>query len=182
MGFSERPAERRTLAHRVADLGDLTDALGIDGPVVTVAHDWGGPISLGWAEAHRAQLRGIVLTNTGVDLPADAAAPALIRLARSPVLRSDVVCAPRRSSALTTALSRPPLPAAVRAAFAAPYAGRGRRRAIGDFVADIPLEPDHVSALRSSPSGTASPRSPRCLRCWCGDRATPCSPSATCAT
>ena len=29
--------------------GDLTAALGIEGPVVTVAHDWGGPISVGWA-------------------------------------------------------------------------------------------------------------------------------------
>ena len=49
MGFSDRPAGPRTLTQRVRDLGDLTEALGIDGPVVTVAHDWGGPISLGWA-------------------------------------------------------------------------------------------------------------------------------------
>ena len=60
MGWSERTAAR-TLAQRVDDLGSLTDALGITGPVVTVAHDWGGPVSLGWALAHRAQLRGVVL-------------------------------------------------------------------------------------------------------------------------
>ena len=65
----------RTLAQRVDDLGALTDALGITGPVVTVAHDWGGPVSLGWALAHRDQLRGVVLTNTAVHQPAGAAAP-----------------------------------------------------------------------------------------------------------
>ena len=53
MGFSERPDAPRTIAQRIADLGDLTDALGITGPVVTVGHDWGGIISLGWALAHR---------------------------------------------------------------------------------------------------------------------------------
>ena len=146
MGYSERTTGRRTLAQRVRDLGDLTDALGIDGPVVIVAHDWGGPISLGWAAAHRAQFCGTVLTNTGVYLPADAAAPALIRFARTPLLREAVCVRTPAFVRSTTALSRPPLPAPIRDAFAAPYGGSGSRRAIGDFVADIPLEPDHVSA------------------------------------
>ena len=52
MGFSERTGTFRRLADRVNDLGDLTAALGLDGPVVTVGHDWGGVISLGWAVAH----------------------------------------------------------------------------------------------------------------------------------
>ena len=69
MGLSERLTEPRRLGMRIADLGCLTDALGITGPVVVVAHDWGGPISLGWAQAHRDQLLGIVLTNTGINLP-----------------------------------------------------------------------------------------------------------------
>ena len=47
MGFSERTGTFRRLADRINDLGDLTDALGLDGPVVTVGHDWGGVISLG---------------------------------------------------------------------------------------------------------------------------------------
>ena len=52
---------------RVDDLGRLTDAPWTStGPVVTVAHDWGGPISLGWALAHRDQARRVVLANTGV--------------------------------------------------------------------------------------------------------------------
>src|SRR5205823_2108027 len=91
MGFSERTAGPRTLAQRVDDLGDLTAALGITGPVVTVGHDWGGIISAGWALTHREQLRGVVLTNTAVHLVEDDAGPGLIRLAQTPLLR-DTVC------------------------------------------------------------------------------------------
>ncbi|MFL6063108.1 MAG: alpha/beta fold hydrolase [Friedmanniella sp.] len=145
MGFSERLAEPRRFSQRVADLGDLTAALGIAGPVVTVAHDWGGPISLGWALGHRAQLLGLVLTNTGVDLPLGDDLPALIRLARQPALRQ-AVCARTptfvRGGAL---LSRPALPEAVRTGLVLPYRGADRRQAVSDFVADIPLEADHPS-------------------------------------
>ena len=113
MGWSERTAPR-TLAQRVDDLGALTDALGITGPVVTVAHDWGGPVSLGWALAHRDQLRGVVLTNTAVHQPAGAAAPSLIRLARTPGLRQTICVGTPAFVRTTSALSRPALPAAVR--------------------------------------------------------------------
>jgi len=146
MGYSDRLAAPRSVAERVADLGRLTDELGLTGPVVTVGHDWGGAISLGWALAHRSQLRGVVLTNTAVALGHDDRGPALIRLAHSSVLR-DAVCV-RTSTFVraTTALSRPALPADVRRAFALPYDGPSRRRAVGDFVADIPFSPNHPSA------------------------------------
>ena len=91
MGYSERLARPRVLEQRVDDLGRLTDALGItgpgrDGPVVTVAHDWGGIVSLGWAADHRDQLRGIVLTNTAVHQPEPGKGPILIRLAHQPLI------------------------------------------------------------------------------------------------
>ena len=145
MGYSERPQAARSLAERVADLGALTEALGVTGPVVTVAHDWGGAISLGWAAEHRQQLRGVVLTNTAVHQPAGRRGPAVIRLARLPGVRH-ALCA--RTPAFVrgaTALSRPALPAEVRAAFAAPYAAAERRRAVAEFVADIPFDPRHPS-------------------------------------
>jgi len=87
MGFSQR-TEQRPFAQRVTDLGDVLSALDLSGPVVTVAHDWGGPISLGWAldDAARTDacwLAGVVLCNTGVAVPAGRKAPALIRLAAS---------------------------------------------------------------------------------------------------
>ncbi len=116
---------------------------------MTLAHDWGGIISLGWALEHREQVRGIVLTNTAVHQPADSRPPALIRLAHLPALR-ELVCV-RTPVFLrgATALSWPPLEREVRAAFAAPYAAAARRRAIGDFVADIPFGAD-----RPQPAGT----------------------------
>nr|WP_294697247.1 alpha/beta fold hydrolase [uncultured Friedmanniella sp.] len=145
MGYSERLAEPRRLAQRIADLGTLTDALGLEGPVVTLAHDWGGPISIGWALAHRSQLAGVVLTNTGVDLPVDDELPALIRLARNPGLRQLVCTTTSTFVRGGAALSRPALPAAVRRGLALPYDHPGRRQSVADFVADIPLEADHPS-------------------------------------
>ncbi len=146
MGYSERTDTVRRLGQRIEDLSVVTAALGVDGPVVTVAHDWGGPISLGWALAHREQLRGIVLLNTAVHQPEGAPAPSIIRLARSaPVLQANTVTTPAFLRG-TTLLSGTSLPRSVADAFAAPYATADRRSAIGAFVSDIPLEPGHPSA------------------------------------
>ncbi len=146
MGYSERLAAPRTVAQRVADLGRLTDALGLDGPVVSVGHDWGGAVSLGWALDHREQLRGVVLTNTAVALGDDDRGPVLIRLAHATALRDTVCVRTPTFVRATSALSRPALPADVRRALALPYATAGRRQAVGDFVADIPFTPEHPSA------------------------------------
>ena len=145
MGWSDRIGEVRRLAQRVDDLGRVVDALGVDGPVVTVAHDWGGPVSLGWALAHRDRLVGVVLANTAVHQPAGSPAPALIRIARTPALLRAVCERTPTFVRATTAVSRPRPSAAVRDAFAAPYATADRRGAVADFVADIPLEDDHPS-------------------------------------
>jgi olefin beta-lactone synthetase len=145
MGFSERLPAPRSLAQRVDDLGDLTAALGVTGPVITVGHDWGGVISLGWALAHRDQLRGVVLGNTAVAMPDGDLGPALIRLANAPGVRAAVTVGTPVFVRATTALSWPPLPGEVRDAFAAPYGSPSRRRAVGDFVADIPFSPAHPS-------------------------------------
>jgi acyl-CoA synthetase (AMP-forming)/AMP-acid ligase II/pimeloyl-ACP methyl ester carboxylesterase len=146
MGYSERTHTVHRLGDRVADLGGVTAALGIVGPVVTVAHDWGGPISLGWALAHRDQLRGVVLLNTAVHQPEGSPSPSIIRLARSaPLLRLNTVQTPVFVRG-TSALSGRAMPRDVAAAFAAPYATPDRRAAIGAFVADIPFEPGHPSA------------------------------------
>lgn len=150
MGFSDRTGCRRRLADRVADLVALTDALGLDGPVVTVAHDWGGPISLGWAlHTHRrtpGSLHGMVLTNTAVHQPAGSPAPSLIRAARTRGLLRTVTVNTTTFLRGAVELSRPRLTADVRAGFLAPYATPARREAIADFVADIPLDDSHPSS------------------------------------
>jgi acyl-coenzyme A synthetase/AMP-(fatty) acid ligase/pimeloyl-ACP methyl ester carboxylesterase len=145
MGWSERLPAPRSLQQRVADLGDLTAAMGISGPVVTVGHDWGGVISLGWALRHRKDLRSVILANTAVALPDGDRGPVLIRLVHAPGVRAAVTVGTPAFVRATTALSRPALPADVRRAFAAPYRSAARRRSVGDFVADIPFSADHPS-------------------------------------
>lgn len=146
MGYSERTDRPRRLADRVADLGAVTEELGLSGPVVVLAHDWGGPISMGWALRHTDQLAALVLTNTAVHQDEGLPRPLAITAARSrPALRTVTSRTPAFVAA-TTALSRPALPAPVRSAFAAPYRGAHRRDAVRDFVADIPFERDHPSA------------------------------------
>ncbi|GAA5122110.1 alpha/beta fold hydrolase [Alloalcanivorax gelatiniphagus] len=145
MGWSERPDADRTVAQRVADLGRLTDALDITGPVVTVGHDWGGIISLGWALAHRDQLRGVVLGNTAVAQPPGDHGPPLIRLAHLPGVRPLGCVATPTFVRAASALSRPALPREVRDALASPYRTAERRRAVGAFVADIPFSAGHPS-------------------------------------
>ncbi|MFA9444552.1 alpha/beta fold hydrolase [Egicoccus sp. AB-alg6-2] len=146
MGYSERTGVDRRLGDRVADLAGLTAALELTGPVVTVAHDWGGPVSLGWALGHQSQLAGVVLTNTAVHQPEGAAAPRLIALARSRGLLTNVC---ERTSTFVrgaTVLSSVRGDRAVRDAYAAPYPTAAHRRGVAAFVRDIPLEPDHPTA------------------------------------
>ncbi|WP_258726297.1 alpha/beta fold hydrolase [Cellulomonas sp. NS3] len=146
MGFSERTGEHRPLARRVRDLGDLTDALGLAGPVVTLGHDWGGVVSLGWAVDHPDLLAGVAVLNTAVHQPAGTPVPAPLRLAlRRGVLASST----RRTTAFldtTLALAHPPLPPEVRAGYRAPYRSADRRGGIEGFVADIPVDATHESA------------------------------------
>lgn len=143
MGFSERSSLRRTLAQRIADLDALVEALGIRGPVVTIGHDWGGPVSLGWAVENRERLAAVIALNTAVHHPEGADLPFALRVATA---RGMLAAGTTGTTAfLDVTLALADLDPAVRAAFRAPYATVARRRGIGGFVADIPATPDHVS-------------------------------------
>jgi acyl-CoA synthetase (AMP-forming)/AMP-acid ligase II/pimeloyl-ACP methyl ester carboxylesterase len=145
MGYSERTGTFRRLADRINDLGDLTDALGLDEPVVTVGHDWGGVISLGWALAHPQQLAGVVLTNTAVHQPSGQGIPPALRLALHPAVHKWGTTTSDAFLRVTHSLAHPPLSAGIRAAYMAPYRGAGRRAGVGNFVADIPVDASHPS-------------------------------------
>jgi len=151
MGFSERSGELRRLGDRIADLLALTDELELSGDVVVVAHDWGGPVSLGWLQHVHADhdgldIVGLVLTNTAVHQPAESSAPTLIRNARRPVWLGQVTVETSAFLRGMFELSNPRTPAEIRRGYLAPYDTPDRRKAIGEFVADIPLEADHPSA------------------------------------
>ena len=126
---------------------------------MTVGHDWGGILSLGWAMAHRDQLRGVVVGNTAVAQPPGDLGPPLIRLAHLPGVRSVGCVATPLFVRGTTALSHPPLPREIRDALALPYGTADRRRAVGAFVADIPFSPGHPSYPAVAACGHGRPRS-----------------------
>ncbi len=170
MGWSERTGTRRRLARRVDDLLGLTDALGItgatadDAPVVSLGHDWGGPVSAGWVLRVRARgqrVAGVVLTNTALHLPAGAALPPALRLAVAPGVARSTAAGTAAFLAATLATPRLTgrvLPREVRAGYRQPYPRARDRTGIGAFVADIPQHLDHASrpALEGIGEGIAA--------------------------
>ncbi len=148
MGFSERTGPR-TLADRVAELVAFCRQE-TEGPLVLVAHDWGGPTALG--AASELDVRAVVLSNTAVARPDGVAVPPLIATARRMV---DVSC--RRTPAFVAGTARMTA-GEHREPLRAPYRSSHRRRAVADYVADIPLRPGDPSwtALERSASNLAS--------------------------
>ncbi|WP_460742349.1 alpha/beta fold hydrolase [Nesterenkonia halophila] len=157
MGFSERLAHpgppragagtHRTLAQRLEDLDGLMDALDVDaaGPRVTLGHDWGGVISLGWAMRHPQAVDAVTTLNTAVDHPVDEPIPAALRAALAPgVLPTATVTTPAFLRT-TLALASGGLAPEVSAAYRAPYDSPALRGGIGGFVADIPAAAEHRS-------------------------------------
>ncbi|ARC55935.1 Haloalkane dehalogenase 2 [Frondihabitans sp. 762G35] len=145
MGFSERTGVERDLTLRVGDLADLTDALGLDGRVVTFGHDWGGVISLGWAVDHADQVDAVMLLNTAVHQPETSKIPAPLRLALGKGVLGRATVTTTAFLETTLALAHPALPTEVKEAYRAPYRGADRRGGIGAFVADIPVDETHPS-------------------------------------
>ncbi len=146
MGFSERTGVERGLPQRVADLGALTDELGLTGPVVTLGHDWGGVVSLGWAVDHPDVLAAVMTCNTAVHQPDDAPIPAPLRLALGPGLLGRATVVTPAFLETTLGIAHPKLDRAVADGYRAPYRGAARRGGIGGFVADIPVDARHRSA------------------------------------
>ncbi|GLY28175.1 acyl-CoA synthetase [Kineosporia sp. NBRC 101731] len=167
MGWSSRTGRRR-LGQRLDDLAALTDELGLEGPVVTLGHDWGGCISLGWAVNHRADLAGVAVLNTAVHQPPGSALPALIAAARLPGLRRLVTATTPIFLQGTLAIAHPRLSPQVRAGYLDPYRGASRRGGIDEFVEDIPVNPEHPSwpALQGIVDGLPSLADLPALMLW----------------
>ncbi|KRF05801.1 hydrolase [Arthrobacter sp. Soil782] len=145
MGYSERTGRKRRLADRVRDLEDFVSAVGLSGPLVTVGHDWGGVVSLGFADRNRANLTAVVLTNTAIHQDPGSPIPAPLRLALSGAVHRVGTSTTTAFLDTTLALARPRLTREVRAAYRLPYRTAARRRGIEQFVADIPVGPGHPS-------------------------------------
>ena len=144
MGFSSRPRGARTLATRIDDLDAFLGVANVNGPVTLIAHDWGGPVSLGWATKNPDRVNRLVLFNTGTQIPTTGV-PGLIRVSNTPFLRN-AICANTKAFVVGAVLPTGGIARDVRSAYYAPYNTSARRRAIADFVADIPTSSSHVSA------------------------------------
>ena len=166
MGLSARPDRFLRLADRIADVEALLAHLGIKEFDMGV-HDWGGAIGFGVAGRRPERVGKILVTNTGAFL--SDRIPARIALCRTPFLGRFIVQGLNGFAWPATWMAvEKPLPPAAKAGFLAPYASSAVRRAVADFVADIPMEPDHptrevLAAVESSlPALAGKPM----LLCW----------------
>jgi pimeloyl-ACP methyl ester carboxylesterase len=145
MGFSSRSGQLRTLSSRIEDLDALITAAKVEGPITLIAHDWGGPVAIGWATQHSERLDKLVLFNTGTEIPTTGI-PGLIQVSNTPVLRN-AICMWTKAFITGAVVTTGGIPRNIRKAYYAPYKSSQRRRAIAQFVADIPTRDDHPTSL-----------------------------------
>lgn len=145
MGFSDRTKSKRTLEMRIQDLHNFTQQLDVSGPIITIAHDWGGPISLGWAQLNYPSIKGIILLNTAVHQPERVLAPILIKFVRLPGVLQFCTQITKIFIRGALQLTQKKLSSSITQAFFAPYKSSKRRKGIKRFVQDIPLDDNHKS-------------------------------------
>ena len=125
------------------DAGSAPAESGTGHPVVTIGHDWGGVLSLGWAARNRDRVDAAISLNTAVHQPEDAPIPAPLRATLAgPMLPTATVLT---DGFLRVTLRLGEVSPEVRAAFRAPYETAALRHGIGGFVADIPVDDAHPS-------------------------------------
>lgn len=150
MGLSDKPTTDRypfTLQRRVDDLTQFIDSLSLAEPITLVMHDWGGAIGCGWAVDHVDQVGKLVITNTAAfGLPSGKRMPGLLATARSRFVGASAVLYGnaflRGAVRIGTVGS---MDSVVRQGFLAPYDTPAHRRAVLEFVKDIPLNPSDRS-------------------------------------
>lgn len=145
MGFSDRTKSKRTLEMRIQDLHNFTQQLDISEPIITIAHDWGGPISLGWAQINQHCVKGIILLNTAVHQPERVLAPILIKFVRLPGVLQFCTHITKIFIWGALRLTEKKPSSSIKQAFFAPYKSSRRRKGIKRFVQDIPLHKKHKS-------------------------------------
>jgi haloalkane dehalogenase len=166
MGLSARPDRFLRLADRIADVEALIAHLGIKEFDLGV-HDWGGAIGFGVAGRHPERVGKILVTNTGAFL--SDRIPARIALCRAPLVGRFIVQGLNGFAWPATWMSvEKPLSLAAKAGFLAPYGSASVRRAVADFVADIPMEAEHptrtvLAAVEASLEGL---KGKPMLLCW----------------
>lgn len=176
-GLSEKPGDDRytyTLERRVDDLEALLDHLGLKENVTLVLHDWGGMIGMAWASRHPERVKRLVILNTAAfRLPPSKPLPKRLRLARDSSVGAFLVRGFNAFArgATRMAVTRKPMPRALRDAYCAPYDSWQNRIATLRFVQDIPLAPEDkgYAIVKGVEDELHQFRSVPTLICW-GDK------------
>ena len=143
-GYSQKPQKDvYTLHQHITRLEHLVSALGLR-DITLFAHDWGGAIGMGCAGRHPELFRQFVLMNTAAFR--SRRIPLRIAVCRVPLLGQFGVQGLNlfSAAAIRMAVTRP-LPAAAKAGLLAPYDTVANRKAVYEFVRDIPMKPTHRS-------------------------------------
>lgn len=148
-GLSEKPKHgyKYILDQRIKDLGELVDSLEID-RFDLIVHDWGGAIGIGMALQRFPRLRRLAILNTAAFV--DSRIPRRILLCRFPVLGRVIVQGFNGFAGPATkmAVSKSKLPEPVRRGYLYPYRSWSNRKAVFQFVKDIPMHITHRSFNR----------------------------------
>ncbi len=143
-GFSQKPQQDvYPLGQHIQRLQQLVECLDLQ-QVTLFAHDWGGAIGMGTAGRLPDRFKAFVLMNTGAFR--SQLIPFRISLCRIPVLGTIGMQGLNLFSVAAVKMAvEQKLPAAVATGFLAPYDSWAHRRAVKEFVHDIPLNAAHRS-------------------------------------
>lgn len=166
-GFSEKPqADVYTLDQHISRLQALTECLDLQN-VTLFAHDWGGAIGMGCAGRQPDRFDRFVLMNTGAFRSTEI--PFRIALCRIPLLGTFGMQALNLfSSAAVKMATEKGLSASAKTGMLAPYDSWQNRRAVREFVHDIPLNDSHRSyaTLKAVEEGLAQFKDSPVLLFW----------------
>ncbi len=144
MGLSDHPTDASFRSvDRIAHMQEFIDTLEIKN-FSLVMHDWGGSIGSGLAIRNLERLERIVYLNT--TLTVTESLPLIIKRATKPLIGNFLTQRTRHFLKLTTEVGvAKKLPKEIKKCYLLPYKTRARRKAIWDFVADIPFDSQHPS-------------------------------------
>ncbi len=143
-GFSAKPqADTYALENHIARLVKFVECLNLTN-ITLFAHDWGGGIGMGTAGRLPDRFDRFVLMNTAAFR--SQRIPLRIAACRIPLLGTLGMQGLNLFSAAALRMaSEKPLSPAARKGLTAPYDSWENRRAVREFVHDIPLRPSHRS-------------------------------------
>ena len=146
MGLSDKPQNYPyTLSQHIDNLEKLLDHLKMKN-ITLVAHDWGGPIGMGFAVRHPERIKRFVIFNTAAFLSNKM--PLSLKLCRLPGFGSIAIRrlnAFARTATYWACKKRERMVTEVRAGYLKPYDSFENRIATLRFVQDIPMSLDSTS-------------------------------------